>query len=157
MKFMLNGAVTLGTVDGANVEIGECVGEDNIFTFGMLTDEVDALWKNGYSSTGYLAHNDKLRRIIDRLKFGFDGESFADIAAYLIMGQNGVADPYMCLADYNDYMRANRELDAAYKDSKKFNSMALVNVAKSGIFAADRSIDEYAKNIWGLRRVKQPN
>ncbi len=154
MKFMLNGAVTLGTVDGANVEIGEVVGSDNIFTFGMLTEQVDATWHNGYSSTVYLAHNDKLRRIIDRLKFGFDGESFADIANYLIMGNNGVADPYMCLADYEDYMRANRELDEAYKDSKKFNSMALVNIAKSGVFAADSRIEDYSRNIWNLKRVK---
>lgn len=154
MKFMLNGAVTLGTVDGANVEIGEVVGKDNIFTFGMLTDEVDSAWHNGYSSASYLTHNDKLRRIIDRLKSGFDGESFADIADYLIKGNNGVADPYMCLADYDDYMRANRELDAAYKNDKSFNRMALVNIAHAGIFAADRSIDEYAKNIWHLKRVK---
>ncbi len=154
MKFMLNGAVTLGTVDGANVEIGEVVGKDNIFTFGMLTEEVDSLWHNGYSSASYLTHNDKLRRIIDRLKYGFDGESFADIADYLIKGAGGVADPYMCLADYDDYMRANRELDAAYKNDKNFNRMALVNIAHAGIFAADRSIDEYAKNIWKLKRVK---
>ena len=154
MKFMLNGAVTLGTVDGANVEIGEVVGKDNIFTFGMLTEEVDSLWHNGYSSASYLTHNDKLRRIIDRLKYGFDGESFADIADYLIKGAGGVADPYMCLADYDDYMRANRELDAAYKNDKNFNRMALVNIAHAGIFAADRSIDEYAKGIWHLKRVK---
>ena len=154
MKFMLNGAVTLGTVDGANVEIGEEVGSDNIFTFGMLTDEVDNTWRNGYSSASYLTHNDRLRRTVDRLKYGFDGESFADIADYLIKGNNGIADPYMCLADYDDYMRANRELDAAYKDDKRFNRMALVNIAHSGVFAADRSIDEYAKNIWNLKKVK---
>lgn len=153
MKFMLNGAVTLGTVDGANVEIGEEVGKDNIFTFGLLTDEVDMTWRHGYSSVKYLTHDDRLKGIIDRLKFGFDGESFADIANYLIMGHNGVADPYMCLADYDDYMRANLALDAAYRDEKRFNRIALVNIAHAGVFAADRSIDEYAKNIWGLKKV----
>lgn len=154
MKFMLNGAVTLGTVDGANVEIGESVGKDNIFTFGMLTDEVDEEWRKGYTASLFYAHNDRLRRIIDRLKYGFDGDSFSDIANYLVIGQGGVADPYMCLADFEDYMRANREMDAAYKDGKRFNSMALVNIAKSGIFAADRSIEDYAQGIWGLKKVK---
>lgn len=154
MKFMLNGAVTLGTVDGANVEIGESVGKDNIFSFGLLTDEVDAAWRNGYNASLYYAHNDRLRRIVDRLKYGFAGDSFADIANYLLIGGGGVADPYMCLVDFDDYMRANNDIDRAYKDKRRWNSMALVNIAKSGIFAADRSIEEYSKNIWGLKKVK---
>lgn len=157
MKFMMNGAVTLGTVDGANVEIAERVGPENIFTFGMLTEEVDRAWAQHKSSTQVYTHNDCVRRVVDRLKVGFDGESFADIASYLTIGSNGVADPYMCLLDYDDYMRAYHDMDITYADKHKFASMALMNIARSGIFAADRSIEEYAKKIWNLKKVKYPD
>lgn len=154
MKFMMNGAVTLGTVDGANVEIAERVGDENIFTFGMLTEEVDRAWAQGVNSTQVYSSNDTVRRVVDRLKVGFNGESFADIAAYLTIGTNGVPDPYMCLLDYEDYMRAYHRMDLTYADPYKFGSMALINIARSGIFAADRSIEEYAKKIWKLKPVK---
>lgn len=155
MKFMMNGALTLGTVDGANVEIMESVGNDNIFIFGMCADEVEKRWQAGYYSSKYYAENEKIRRVVDRLKLGFAGQSFADIANYLTIGSNTIADPYMCLADFNDYLRVNDELDKAYQDKKKWNKMALINIAESGIFAADRSIEEYAKNIWNLEKVKK--
>ncbi|MDE7395149.1 MAG: glycogen/starch/alpha-glucan phosphorylase [Clostridiales bacterium] len=155
MKFMLNGAVTLGTLDGANVEILEEVGEDNIFIFGMHADEVERMWGNYYPTNLYTG-NYEIKRIVDRLRVGFDGTSFADIANYLVLGSNNIADPYMCLLDYGDYVRAARELDEAYKDKERWNRMALVNIAKSGVFASDRSIDEYAHNIWNLRKVKKP-
>ena len=151
MKFMLNGAVTLGTVDGANVEIAEQVGQDNIFTFGMHADEVEKAWKEGVNGSQIYSSDSQVRRIVDRLKVGFAGESFADIAAYLTIGAGGVADPYMCLVDFRDYLRAAADMDAVYRDSAAFNRMALVNIAKSGVFAADRSIREYADNIWGLK------
>lgn len=154
MKFMMNGAVTLGTVDGANVEIAERVGDDNIFTFGMLTEEVDRAWIEGVNSSNVYSRNDRVRRVVDRLKVGFNGESFADIAAYLTIGVSGVPDPYMCLLDYEDYMRAYHRMDETYADRYKFGSMALMNIARSGIFAADRSIEEYAKRIWKLKPVK---
>ncbi len=155
MKFMINGAVTLGTVDGANVEIMECVGEGNIFTFGLKAHEVDELWKRGYYATNYFASNPKIRRIIDILKTGFAGQSFADIANYLVLGAgHSIADPYMCLADFNDYMRAHNALETAYADKYKWNSMSLVNIAKAGVFAADRSITDYANNIWNAKRIK---
>ena len=154
MKFMINGAVTLGTLDGANVEIRECVGDDNIFIFGMKTEEVNALWGKYYPSNLY-ADNPEIRRIVDRLRTGFNGESFADIANYLILGSNNIADPYMCLADYGDYVRAAREIDAAYGDPVRWNRMALINIAKAGVFASDRSIEDYANNIWNLKKVKK--
>lgn len=154
MKFMINGAVTLGTLDGANVEIGERVGDDNIFIFGVHTEDVDKAWRDGYSASTIYTHNDKIKRVVDRLRIGFDGESFSDIADYLLAGSYNVADPYMCLLDFDDYLRAAASMDEAYRVADKWNRMALVNVAKAGIFSSDRSIEDYAKNIWNLKRVK---
>ena len=154
MKFMLNGAITLGTLDGANVEIRENVGDDNIFIFGLKADEAAAMWGNYFPSNLYTG-NHEIRRIVDRLREGFNGESFADIANYLILGSNNIADPYMCLYDLGDYMRAARDVDEAYKDKERWNKMALVNIAKAGVFASDRSIEDYAQGIWNLRKVKK--
>ena len=156
MKFMINGAVTLGTLDGANVEIGERVGDDNIFIFGLKTEEVERAWRAGYNSTTIYTHNDDIKRVVDRLRVGFAGESFSDIADYLIAGHYNVADPYMCLLDFDDYLKSASEMDVAYKQKSKWNKMALVNIAKAGIFSSDRSIIDYAKGIWHLKRVKKP-
>ncbi len=153
MKFMLNGAITLGTVDGANVEIAEKVGKDNIFTFGLLTEEVNKKWQEGYNASLIYSENRTIRRVVDALRAGFAGQSFSDIADYLTLGHNYVADPYMVLADFDDYLRAASDLDEAYKDKKRWNSMSLVNIAEAGIFASDRSIKDYADNIWHLKRV----
>lgn len=151
MKFMLNGALTLGTVDGANVEIMENVGNDNIFTFGLKADETVDLWNN-YSPSKIYTENPVIKRVLEQLSIGFAGESFADIKDYLIVSNNYVSDPYMCLADFDDYIRAADEMDKLYQDSQKWNRSALVNIAKSGVFAADRSIAEYANNIWHIKK-----
>ncbi len=156
MKFMINGAVTLGTLDGANVEICERVGDDNIFIFGIKTEEVERAWRAGYNSSTIYTHNDEIKRVVDRLRAGFDGESFSDIADYLIQGNYNVADPYMCLLDFDDYEKTAARMDEAYKDADRWNRMALVNIAQSGIFSSDRSICDYANNIWHLKRVKKP-
>lgn len=153
MKFMINGAITLGTLDGANVEIGERVGDDNIFIFGLKTEEVEKAWRDGYRSSTIYTHNNDIKRVVDRLRVGFNGESFSDIADYLIAGCYNIADPYMCLLDFDDYIRAAADMDRVYKDKQSWNKMALVNVAQSGIFSSDRSITDYAKNIWRLKRV----
>ena len=153
MKFMLNGAVTLGTVDGANVEIAERVGKDNIFTFGLKAGEVEKVWEQGYNASAIYSSDPEIRRVVDALRVGFAGQSFSDIADYLTVGTNYVADPYMCLKDFRDYLRAAGELDAAYRDELGWNKMALRNIAQSGVFAADRSIREYAENIWHLKPV----
>ena len=155
MKFMINGAVTLGTLDGANVEIGERVGDDNIFIFGLKTEEVEDAWRKGYNSSTIYTHNNEIKRVVDRLRVGFDGESFSDIADYLIAGSYNVADPYMCLLDFDSYVAASKKMDDVYKRSRDWNRMALVNVAQAGIFSSDRSISDYAKNIWNLKRVKK--
>lgn len=155
MKFMINGAVTLGTLDGANVEIGERVGDDNIFIFGLKTEEVERAWRAGYNSSTIYTHNDRIKRVVDRLRVGFDGESFSDIADYLIAGSYNYADPYMCLLDFDDYVKAAERMDAAYADKQRWNKMALINIAQAGIFSSDRSIVDYAKGIWKLKRVKK--
>ncbi|MGN1093993.1 MAG: glycogen/starch/alpha-glucan phosphorylase, partial [Candidatus Neoclostridium sp.] len=155
MKFMLNGALTLGTMDGANVEIYERVGNDNIFIFGLKTDEVEQEWKRGYNASLLYSSNAQIRRVVDELRVGFNGQSFADIADYLAVGTNYVADPYMCLRDFDDYLRASEQIEKTYLDKHRWNKMALINVAEAGIFAADRSIDDYARNIWHVSPLKK--
>ncbi len=155
MKFMINGAVTLGTLDGANVEMSERVGDDNIFIFGIKTEEVERAWRAGYNSSTIYTHNDEIKRVVDRLRVGFDGESFSDVADYLIQGNYNVADPYMCLLDFDDYKRTAARMDETYKKHDVWNKMALVNIAQAGIFSSDRSINDYAKNIWHLKKVKK--
>ena len=154
MKFMMNGALTIGTLDGANVEMKDAVGEDNIFIFGLNAKEVDDLWERGYRSVDYYNNSVKIKKAVDRLYAGFNGVSFANIANYLIGGFGGVADPYMCLADFDSYMTESEKIFKAYADKKTWGKMSLVNIAKSGFFAADRSIKEYAENIWHLTSIK---
>ncbi|MBO4452942.1 MAG: glycogen/starch/alpha-glucan phosphorylase [Clostridia bacterium] len=154
MKFMISGAVTIGTLDGANVEMAERVGSDNIFIFGHTAPEVDELWHKGYSSAYYYNRNESLKRAIDYLQTGFNGRSFADIANYLIYA-HGIPDPFMCLADFDFYTDARRRMMAAYADKERWNRMALNNVARAGFFAADRSIREYAEKIWHIEPVKE--
>lgn len=152
MKFMLNGAITIGTLDGANVEIKEACGADNIFIFGLKSHEVESLWNLGYNSTYYYNKNIKLKRVIDMLNAGFNGTSFSDIAQYLLTGK-GIADPYMCLADFSEYLGVHNKAIKTYKDVIKWNKMSLNNIAAAGVFAADRSIKNYAQNIWNISPV----
>ena len=148
MKLMINGAVTIGTLDGANVEIHDRVGDENMFLFGMKAPEVEELWKRGYDPKAFISP--ELRRVLDMLTSGVLGQRFDDIVASLTTNRFGVADAYMTLADFQDYARAQRDADKAYADKERFNRMSLVNIAGSGIFSADRSVTEYAKNIWDL-------
>ena len=154
MKMMINGALTLGTMDGANVEICEAVGRDNIFIFGMDAETVERRWKEGYSTTSIYNHNEKIRRVVDALKIGFNGESFESIYRYLLVGEYGVCDPYMCLADFDDYLKVHDQLIDVYSDSMRWNQMSLFNIAGAERFAADRSIKEYAEQIWNLSSLK---
>ncbi len=152
MKFMINGALTVGTLDGANVEMAQAVGEDNIYIFGLHTDEVDALWRNGYESVKFYNANDKLRAAVDRLNAGFNGKSFSNIAQYLLHA-HGVADPYMCLADYDSYLAAYGRALSDYKKSDEWYRKSAYNIAGAGFFSADRSIKEYADNIWHMKSI----
>lgn len=152
MKLMMNGALTIGTLDGANVEMLAAAGDENMFIFGLNSTEVDELWLRGYNSAPYYATNEKLKKIVDYLTIGFAGESFSDIASYLLSG-HGIADPYMCLADFESYRRTHENMIEVYQDKEHWNRMSLINIASSGHFAADRSIEEYAQRIWNLRKV----
>ena len=156
MKLMINGALTIGTLDGANVEIYERVGDENIYIFGLTTDEVDDLWRHGYVSANYYNANLKIKNAIDTLAGGFNGQSFADFSNYLVLGA-GVPDPYMCLADFDSYYQAHERVSADYADREKWCKKSLVNIASAGIFAADRSIREYAENIWHVQPVHEKN
>ena len=149
MKLMMNGAITLGTEDGANVEIHKAVGDDNIIIFGMQTPEVLSLQKNGYSPAQYYNNNPELREALDFIGKGIAGQPFDNIYSSLKSH-----DRYMALADFADYRKAQRRASTLYADRNKWNKMSLVNIAKSGIFSADRSIGDYAENIWHLKPVK---
>ena len=153
MKFMLNGAVTIGTYDGANIEIAKACGIENIFIFGLKSEEVEALWNSGYNSTSFYNQDYRLKRVIDMLNCGFNGTSFSDISQYLLTN-NGIADPFMCLADFSDYFNTYQRVLDIYKDKIKWNNMSINNIATSGIFSADNSIEKYAQNIWNIKPVK---
>ena len=154
MKFMINGAVTLGTMDGANVEIFEHVGKDNIFIFGLSSDQVHSLYQGGYEPTQYYRNNYRIRRVVDMLRNGIGGVSFKELADLLTIGRGGMADPYMVFADFDSYSDAHKRLEKAYADPMVWNRMSLVNIAQSGFFAADRAVKEYGDRIWHLRPVK---
>ena len=139
MKFMINGALTIGTLDGANVEMSEKVGLDNIYIFGLKADEVSEIWRNGYSASVYYNDEPMLRRVVEALIVGFNGESFGDIASYLLTG-SPIADPYMCMADYHSYVKTQQAMSDLYATDKRlWNQKALRNIAAAGFFAADRS------------------
>lgn len=148
MKFMINGAVTLGTLDGANVEIHESVGDDNIIIFGMKTSEVNALKHRGYNPQQYYNNSREIMNIINYIEREFGGK-FHDIADSL---RN--KDPYMVLADFSDYSVAQQNASALYADPMHWNHMSLVNIAQAGRFAADRSIRDYANTIWTAEPVE---
>ena len=155
MKFMINGALTIGTLDGANVEMAERVGGENIYIFGLKSEEVDEIWRRGYNSSAYYNQDPGMRRVIESLIVGFNGCSFAEIANYLLR-RSPVADPYMCLADYESYSKTQGVMSELYKNNKlDWNRKSLNNIAAAGYFAADRSIRDYANNIWNLKSLKK--
>ncbi|MBQ1675118.1 MAG: glycogen/starch/alpha-glucan phosphorylase, partial [Oscillospiraceae bacterium] len=148
MKFMINGAVTVGTLDGANVEMHQVLGDENMFLFGLKADEVARL-KETYDSQLLYNRDPMLRRVVDQLKTGFsDGISYEDLWRRLLYTTDSPADQYMLLADLPSYCEAQQRVGRAYRDRKRWNTMSLHNVARAGIFAADRAVAEYADNIW---------
>lgn len=147
MKLMLNGALTLGTLDGANIEIKEQVGSDNIFIFGMTADQVLAKKAQGYRPEDYVNNNEVIRKALDRMYHGINGCTFEEVANTL-----KYKDPYMVLADFDAYQSAQQYISECYKDKEKWNRMSLHNIAGAGIFSADRAVDEYAKDIWRLTK-----
>jgi glycogen phosphorylase len=147
MKFSMNGALTIGTLDGANVEIREEVGAENFFLFGLTTEEVYARKSAGYNPMDYYHNNEMLRRVIDQISYGYfsNGDknmfkSFVDSLLY--------RDEYMALADFQSYVDCQQKVSETYLDIEKWTTMSILNVARMGKFSSDRSIMEYAKNIW---------
>ncbi|MEO6742327.1 MAG: glycogen/starch/alpha-glucan phosphorylase [Chthoniobacteraceae bacterium] len=153
MKLSLNGALTIGTLDGANVEIAEEVGDDNIFIFGMTVEEVAALWKKGYKPHEYLEANEELRAMVDWV-----GSNYftPDEPGCLNMLRDSLVhhDPFLCLPDFESYSECQKKVDAAFLDRTRWAKMAILNTARMGKFSSDRTIAEYARDIWKLEPVR---
>ena len=148
MKFMINGALTVGTLDGANVEMHELLGDENMFLFGLKADEVEHL-RHTYDPQLLYQRDPVLRRAVDTLKTGFrDGVTYEDIWQRLLADTDGPADQYMVLADFAAYCDAESRMRHTYEDRNRWNAMSLTNIARSGVFAADRAIAQYADTIW---------
>ena len=145
MKLMLNGAITLGTLDGANIEIGDAVGADNILIFGMKTEEVNTLKARGYRPEDYYNNNPIIKSCIDRMYAGINGCKFTQVADSL-----RTQDPYMVLADFDSYCQVQERSSKLYTDKDTWTKMSLHNIANAGIFSADRAVNEYAKDIWNI-------
>jgi len=149
MKFMLNGALTIGTLDGANVEMAEEMGEENIFIFGMKVEEVQAVEAAGYNAYSYYNANAELKQVIDMIRDGFyspgNQDEFKDVINLLLNH-----DRFLTLADYSAYITAQELVNETYTDQAKWAKMAIMNIASSGKFSSDRTIAEYAREIWGM-------
>jgi starch phosphorylase len=156
MKLALNGALTIGTLDGANVEICEEVGADNIFIFGLTADGVQELRQRGYNPWEYYHSNSELRQVLDMIRNGYfspeDHSRFHPLIDSLTHG----GDYYMLLADYTDYVACQDRVDVLYRDPEEWDRKAILNVANMGKFSSDRTVKEYAEEIWDVKPVKQP-
>ena len=148
MKFMLNGAITLGTLDGANVEIAQAAGMENEIIFGMRTEEVEHLKELGYHPNSFLHTDDIAQEVLDFLEKGFNGDSFHEIVNNLRS-----SDPYMVLADFRAYREAQAKISELYLKPEVWNRMSLMNIANSGVFSADRAVQDYARDIWHTKPV----
>lgn len=153
MKLALNGALTIGTLDGANVEIREEVGDENIFIFGLSVEEVAALWKKGYNPADFLNKNEELKAVVDWV--GSNYFTPGEPAGVLNMLRDNLtySDPFLCLPDFQSYSDTQDKVDAAFRDKSRWARMAILNTARMGKFSSDRTITEYARDIWKLDPV----
>ncbi|HIT68603.1 MAG TPA: glycogen/starch/alpha-glucan phosphorylase, partial [Candidatus Aphodomonas merdavium] len=158
MKFMMNGALTIGTLDGANIEMDAAVGRENIYIFGARAHEVEAIYQGGiYHSTDIFERNQEIRRAMTQMIDGTLGEGgmFNELYHSLLFGEHGgMADPYLVLKDFGSYTMAQERVSADYQQPKKWQRMAVANTACSGFFSSDRTISEYNEKIWQLTPVK---
>uniref|UniRef100_A0A803T9Z4 Alpha-1,4 glucan phosphorylase n=1 Tax=Anolis carolinensis TaxID=28377 RepID=A0A803T9Z4_ANOCA len=160
MKFMVNGALTIGTMDGANVEMAEEAGEENLFIFGMRVEDVAALDRRGYNAQEYYDRLPELKQVMDQIKSGFfspkDPDMFRDIVNMLFQH-----DRFKVFADYEAYVKCQDKVSQLYMNSKEWTKMVIRNIASSGKFSSDRTIKEYARDIWGVEpsdlRIPPPN
>ncbi len=153
MKFTMNGALTVGTLDGANIEIRDAVGAENFFLFGMTVDEVQATWARGYRPVELYEHNPRLRGVLDMIASGHFSGGAADRYRPLVDSLIH-HDPYLLLADFDDYVACQQRVDEAYRDPEHWTRMSILNSARSGVFSSDRTIREYASHIWSVEPVK---
>ncbi|MDB6099817.1 MAG: malP 2, partial [Gammaproteobacteria bacterium] len=152
MKFSMNGALTIGTMDGANIEIREEVGGDNFFLFGLSTPEVYALKARGYRPLDYYNGNQGLRDVIDLIRSGFFSRGDQELFRPLIDGLLH-QDPYMLLADFQSYIDCQNKVSEAYRDTDRWTRMSILNTARSGKFSSDRTIREYCEGVWHANPV----
>ena len=153
MKFALNGALTIGTMDGANVEIREEVGDDNIFIFGLLADEVVKLKSNGYNPREYYEKNAELKQVVDMIATNFFNPKEFGIFDEMIRGLMNV-DYYLLFADYQSYIDAQDKVAELYQQKEAWTKKSIYNVARVAKFSSDKSVKEYADKIWKVKPVK---
>jgi starch phosphorylase len=152
MKFAMNGALTIGTLDGANIEIREEVGAENFFLFGLSAEEVYALKARGYRPQDYYNANQELREVIDLIRSGLFSRGDTELFRPLIDGLIN-QDPYLLFADFQSYIDCQATVSLAYGDTERWTRMSILNTARSGKFSSDRSIREYCAEIWGVKSV----
>jgi starch phosphorylase len=153
MKLALNGALTIGTLDGANIEIRDCVGADNIFIFGMTADEASARRANGYRPSEIVAANPELAATLDMIRKGAFSRSGGDDARLLVDRLTSDGEPFLVLADFEAYVAAQDRVDALYRTPEEWSRRAVLNTVGMGPFSSDRSVREYAERIWHIRSV----
>jgi starch phosphorylase len=153
MKFMLNGALTIGTLDGANVEIRDEAGAENFFLFGLTTERADQLWREGYRPEREVERNPELAQALELIAAGTFSHGDRDTFRPLLDSLRN-ADPFLVLADYADYVACQGRVDAAWQDEEHWTRMSILNTARAGKFSADRAVREYCENIWSTRPVR---
>lgn len=151
MKAVINGALMIGTSDGANIEIADECGHENVFEFGLTADEVDKIKSRGYNATEHYITSERVRSVIDKMNIGVGGESFADLVSYLL-GHSANKDMYLCLADFDSYLDAYDRMDKAYTDAEYWNKKVLHCIASMGQFSSDRAVCDYVNKIWHLNQ-----
>jgi len=154
MKFALNGALTIGTLDGANIEMKDEVGAENIFIFGMTADEVEARHAAGYDPWEIYHGNDELREALDMIGSGYFSPDDPSRFRPIVDALTSHGDHFLLLADYASYVACQDKVDALYRDQEEWSRRAILNIARMGRFSSDRTINEYAEKIWGVRPVR---
>jgi starch phosphorylase len=152
MKFMMNGALTIGTLDGANVEIREEVGDQNFFLFGLTADQVEQIHREGYRPADYVNANEELREALDLIADGHFSRGDRNMFRPLIENLRQT-DPFLVLADYAAYVACQEEVSAAWQDARRWTRMSILNTARAGKFSSDRAIREYCEQIWKIHPV----
>ncbi|MBI5544966.1 MAG: glycogen/starch/alpha-glucan phosphorylase, partial [Deltaproteobacteria bacterium] len=155
MKFSLNGALTIGTLDGANVEIREEVGAENFFLFGLTVEQVVELKRKGYRPEEYYKANRELKKVLDEISNGTFSPGEPKLHQQIVDSLLHGGDQYMLLADFASYVACQDEVAKVYRDQEKWTRMAILNVARAGKFSSDRTIKQYAEEIWNVKPVKR--